>query len=334
MTSLLEIQGLEVVYHTQEGQLKALHDVSFQVHPGEIVGIVGESGCGKSTVASSVLRLLPPNGEITAGKMRFQDRDLRALSTEQLRKMRGRDMAMIFQDPMTSLNPVFTIGNQMADIQRAHATRGSADSRIMRQQSLEMLEQVGIPDTEHRYRSFPHEFSGGMRQRIMIAMALMSQPTLLIADEPTSAVDVTLEAQILQLIRQLRRKYKTAILYISHDLGVIAQLCDRVLVMYAGRIVEQGDVYSLFDDPQHPYTQALLASVPSRKRRGRRLATIPGVVPSLSALPPGCKFADRCQFVRAACKESEPGYLEENGRHVRCFIYDFESRYQSDPPLP
>ncbi len=333
MKSLLEIEGLEVVYHTQEGQLKALHDVSFEVHPGEIVGIVGESGCGKSTVASSVLRLLPPNGEITAGKMRFQERDLRALSTEQLRRMRGRDMAMIFQDPMTSLNPVFTIGNQMVDIQRAHARNGAADSKAMRQLSLQMLEQVGIPDAEHRFRSFPHEFSGGMRQRIMIAMALMSEPKLLIADEPTSAVDVTLEAQILQLIRQLRRQYETAILYISHDLGVIAQLCDRVIVMYAGRIVEQGDVYSLFADPQHPYTQALLASVPSRKKRGRRLATIPGVVPSLSALPPGCKFADRCQFVRVACKQAEPDYLEANGRQVRCFIYDSGSRYQTDPPL-
>jgi oligopeptide/dipeptide ABC transporter ATP-binding protein len=334
MNNLLDIQGLEVTYHTQEGRLKALHDVSFEVHPGEIVGIVGESGCGKSTVASSLLRLLPPNGEITAGTMRFQDRDLRALSIEQLRQMRGRDMAMIFQDPMTSLNPVFSVGSQMADIQRAHATSGRGNSKAMRQLSLDLLEQVGIPDTEHRFRSFPHEFSGGMRQRIMIAMALMSQPTLLIADEPTSAVDVTLEAQILQLVQQLRHKYKTAILYISHDLGVIAQLCDRVIVMYAGRIIEQGDVNSLFADPQHPYTQALLASVPSRKKRGRRLATIPGVVPNLTALPPGCKFADRCQFVRAACQESEPGYLQVDGRNVRCFIYDAKSSYQSDLPLP
>ena len=340
MESILEIQGLEVIYHTQEGQLTALHDVSFEVQPGEIVGIVGESGCGKSTVASSMLRLLPPNGEITAGQMRFQEHNLRALSTEQLRQMRGREMAMVFQDPMTSLNPVFTIGNQMADIQRAHAnddsvyTNDGADGKTMRQRTLEMLEQVGIPDTEHRFRSFPHEFSGGMRQRIMIAMALMSRPALLIADEPTSAVDVTLEAQILELIKQLRHQYQTAILYISHDLGVIAQLCDRVIVMYAGRIVEQGDVNSLFADPQHPYTQALLASVPSRKKRGRRLATIPGVVPSLSALPSGCKFAERCQLVRSVCQETEPGYLEENGRHVRCFIYDSESRYQSDLPMP
>ncbi len=334
MKSLLEVQGLEVVYHTQKGHLKALHDVSFKVNPGEIVGIVGESGCGKSTVASSILHLLPPNGEFTAGQMRFQERDLRAMSPEQLRRMRGPEIAMIFQDPMTSLNPVFTIGSQMADIQRAHATSLRADSKAMRRLSLDMLEQVGIPDIEQRYRSFPHEFSGGMRQRIMIAMALMSRPKLLIADEPTSALDVTLEAQILELIKQLRREYETAILYISHNLGVIAQLCDRVIVMYAGRIVEQGDVHSLFADPKHPYTQALLASVPSRKKRGRRLATIPGVVPSLSALPSGCKFADRCQFVRATCNEVEPGYLEENGRHVRCFIYDTNSRYQSDQPLP
>jgi oligopeptide/dipeptide ABC transporter ATP-binding protein len=334
MGSLLEVRGLEVVYHTQEGRLKALHDVSFDVQPGEIVGIVGESGCGKSTVSSALLRLLPPNGEITTGSMRFRDRDLLAFNPEELRQMRGREISMIFQDPMTSLNPVFSIGDQMMDVQLAHREDNRLDGRGMRQRSAEMLGQVGIPDVQDRVQAYPHEFSGGMRQRIMIAMALMSRPALLIADEPTSALDVTLEAQILELIKELRTSYKTAILFISHDLGVIAQLCDRVIVMYAGRIVEQGDVYSIFEKPKHPYTQALLASVPSRKHRGQRLATIPGRVPSLSLLPPGCKFADRCHAVRATCHQQEPALLSDEAQKVRCYVYDPSSRYHADAPLP
>ncbi|MGQ0601599.1 MAG: oligopeptide/dipeptide ABC transporter ATP-binding protein, partial [Anaerolineales bacterium] len=326
MNRLLEVLGLEVVYHTQKGRLKALHDVSFDVRPGEIVGIVGESGCGKSTVASTLLRLLPPNGEITDGQITFDQRDIVRLSPEELREMRGREIAMIFQDPMTSLNPVFDIETQMMDVERAHLERALATPEL-RRKLLDALTRVGIPDVAERIRHFPHQFSGGMRQRIMIAMALMSKPALLIADEPTSALDVTLEAQILELIKQLRQANDTAILFITHDLGVVAQLCDRVIVMYAGRVVEQGDVISIFEKPQHPYTQALLASVPSRRNYAERLATIPGRVPSLSALPPGCKFADRCPYVQAVCHESEPRFVENGSHGVRCHIYDPQSGY-------
>jgi peptide/nickel transport system ATP-binding protein len=333
MERLLEVRGLEVVYHTQTGKLKALHDVEFDVRPGEIVGIVGESGCGKSTVASTLLRLLPPNGEITRGQIRFGERDVVRMGQEELREMRGREMAMIFQDPMTSLNPVFNIETQMTDVELAHAGQPLASAEL-RRKLVEALTLVGIPDADERVRNFPHEFSGGMRQRIMIAMALMSRPLLLIADEPTSALDVTLEAQILELIKRLRREQQTAIVFITHDLGVVAQLCERVIVMYAGRIVEQGEVASIFESPQHPYTQALLASVPSRKNYAERLATIPGRVPSLSTLPPGCKFADRCPWAQVVCHEHEPRYLKTGPHEVRCHIYDPQSGYGKQPENP
>lgn len=328
MDRLLEVRGLEVVYHTQEGALKALHDVNFDVRPGGIVGVVGESGCGKSTVALALLRLLPPNGEITSGQLLLKGQDLMAFSAGELREMRGCDMAMIFQDPMTSLNPVFTIGTQMLDVQKAHLGSAPLTHGELQDRAGEMLGQVGIPDTAGRIDHFPHQFSGGMRQRIMIAMALMSKPALLIADEPTSSLDVTLEAQILELMKELRQTYQAAILYISHDLGVIAQLCDRVIVMYAGRVVEQGDVVSIFEQPQHPYTQALLASVPSRKHHGKHLATIPGRVPSLSMLLPGCKFADRCPYVQTVCRQQEPRCFDVADQQVRCYIYAPESGYE------
>jgi peptide/nickel transport system ATP-binding protein len=324
MKPLLEVQGLEIVYHTHKGRLEALHDVSFDLWPGEIVGIVGESGCGKSTIASALLRLLPPNGEITAGRLIFKERDLVRLNPEELRQLRGRDLAMIFQDPMTSLNPVFTIGTQLLDVERAHRDSLAGSSELL-PQVVDNLNQVGIPDAVERVKQFPHQFSGGMRQRIMIAMALTSTPALLIADESTSALDVTLEAQILELLKELRQMHQTSILFISHDLGVIAQLCDRVIVMYAGRIVEQGHVLSIFEQPRHPYTQALLASVPSRRHYGKRLTTIPGIVPSLSALPPGCKFADRCPCAQPVCRQTEPSYLSLDNHYVRCHIYDATS---------
>ncbi len=329
MDPILRIRGLEVVYHTHVGPLKALHDVSFDVRPGEMLALVGESGCGKSTVASALLDLLPPNGEITAGAMDFRGRDLRSLDDAAFRKLRGTEMAMIFQDPATSLNPVFSVGNQMHDIRRAHPEQLEGGQKEQRQQIVAMLEQVGIPDAQERVDQFPHEFSGGMRQRIMIAMALMSKPSLLIADEPTSSLDVTMEAQIIELIQMLRRQYQTSLLFISHDLGVVAQLCDWVAVMYAGRIVEQGDVFSIFDEPQHPYTQALLASVPSRHTRGQRLASIAGVVPSLMSLPRGCKFADRCPFVQPICQELEPEFEGVDGRGVRCYKVSPGSGYDA-----
>jgi oligopeptide/dipeptide ABC transporter ATP-binding protein len=330
---LLEVDGLEVVYHVRRGKLKALSELSFDVRPGEIVGIVGESGCGKTTVSSSLMRLLPPNGEITAGQAVFEGRDLLTLSEEQMRDLRGRELAMIFQDPLTSLNPTFTVGTQMIDVEKAHLpTRADGDE--LRLRAMEMLGQVGIPDVRERIGDYPHQFSGGMRQRIMIAMALLLEPALLIADEPTSALDVTLEAQILELLRRLRQTHGTAILFISHDLGVIAQICDRVVVMYAGRAVEQADVVSIFEHPRHPYTQALLAAIPSHKRRGDPLATIPGRVPSLGDLPPGCKFVERCPYAHAVCREHEPELRRVNGGEVRCYIYEPSSGYEFSEHAP
>jgi oligopeptide/dipeptide ABC transporter ATP-binding protein len=325
MNQVLEVEGLEVTYHTDRGALKAVRDVSFDLRSGEVLGLVGESGCGKSTLAWSLLHLLPPNGSMEAKRLLFKGRDLLQLRSEKLRGLRGREMTMIFQDPVTSLNPVFTIGTQMCDVQRAHV-KGVGRGEL-HQRALEMLSQVGIPDAADRITDFPHQFSGGMCQRIMIAMALMSKPALLIADEPTSSLDVTLEAQILELIRQLRESYETSILYITHDLGLIAQICDRVIVMYAGDMVEDADVVSLFEEPLHPYTRALLCSVPSRERHGERLSTIPGRVPSLAALPPGCKFSDRCENAQPVCSEREPRRVEVNGRQVRCLAYDPESGY-------
>jgi peptide/nickel transport system ATP-binding protein len=323
--ALLSVEGLEVVYHRRHGVLQALHDVSFTIQPGEIVGIVGESGCGKSTLSSALMRLLPPNGEITDGRIVFQGRDLAELGDEALRRLRGPGMAMIFQDPLTSLNPTFTIGTQLVDAQRAHSARREA--RKLRARAAEMLARVGIPDAIERMGSYPHEFSGGMRQRIMIAMTLLLEPALLIADEATSSLDVTLEAQILELLRTLRTERGTAILFVSHDLGVVAQLCDRVVVMYAGRAVEEADVYSLYERPLHPYTQGLLGAVPSRGRRGHRLETIPGRVPALSDLPPGCKFHGRCRYAQDVCRDPEPRLVEREGRYVRCNIYIPESGY-------
>ena len=324
-SSLLEVDGLSVVYHTRRRPLEALHDVTVTVRPREIVGIVGESGCGKSTLSLALMGLLPPNGEIRGGRIAYEGRDVLALREEERRRLRGSGLAMIFQDPLTSLNPTFSIGTQLVDVQRAHR-RG--ERRDLRQRAAAMLEQVGIPDAASRLDDFPHEFSGGMRQRIMIAMALLLEPAIIVADEATSALDVTLEAQILALLRRLRDERGTAILFVSHDLGVVAQICDRVVVMYAGRTVEEGDVFSLYERPLHPYTQALLASVPSRARRGQRLETIRGRVPSLSSLPAGCKFADRCPYVQPVNKEREPRYVEYDGRRVRCNIYDPSSGYE------
>jgi peptide/nickel transport system ATP-binding protein len=318
---LLAVEDLEVVYHTDAGVLPALTEVSFSVGRGQIVGVVGESGCGKSTLGAALLRLLPPNGELVGGRVLFDGRDLAGLSAGELREVRGRGIATIFQDPLTSLNPTFTVGQQMIDAQRAHGGRGEA-RKALRERAVEALTRVGIPDAARRVDNHPHEFSGGMRQRIMIAIALLHEPALLIADEATSALDVTLEAQILKLLMEINASHGTAILLISHNLGVIAEVCERVVVMYAGRAVEEGDIYAIFDRPLHPYTRALLAAVPSPQHRGTTLAAIPGRVPSLLALPPGCKFADRCGHATAVCHQREPSTLDVDASRVRCFLYD------------
>jgi peptide/nickel transport system ATP-binding protein len=324
---VLSVEGLEVVYHTRERPLVALSDVSFDLRPGEILGIVGESGCGKSTLAAALMRLLPPNGEATAGRVSLRGQDLMTLDAEGLRQVRGRDIGMIFQDPLTSLNPTFSIRTQLIDAQKAHRRRTWRGDGELRRRAVELLQLTGIPDADRRIDDYPHQFSGGMRQRIMIAMALLLEPAVLIADEATSALDVTLEAQILELLKRLRRERDTAIIFISHDLGVVSKVCDRVVVMYAGRAVEESDVISLFERPLHPYTQALLATVPSRRHRGERLATIPGRVPSLSDLPPGCAYADRCPNVQPVNRERQPRYVAVDGRRVRCNMYDPDSGY-------
>jgi oligopeptide/dipeptide ABC transporter ATP-binding protein len=329
MESILRVKELECKYQTRDGILTAIRQVGFEVGADEIVGVVGESGCGKSTVASAIMRLLPPNGWISGGQVLFKDRDLCGLDEEEMRRLRGKEISMIFQDPMTSLNPVFSIEEQMLDALRASQGRGAqdrSDHKILRETAIHMLERVGISDAASRIKEYPHQFSGGMRQRIMIATALMANPALLVADEPTSALDVTLEAQIIDLIRELREELGTAILYITHDLGVVAQLCDRVLVMYAGSIVEAGDVYSIFETPQHPYTRALLRSHPSANLRVERLTTIPGRVPSLRDLPRGCKFAPRCDTACPICHVAEPQYLAVGQQLVLCHVLEAEER--------
>jgi oligopeptide/dipeptide ABC transporter ATP-binding protein len=324
---ILEVRELAVDYDTGRGSVRALSDVSFEVRPQEILGIVGESGCGKSTLAATLMGLLPPNGSVTHGEIRLRGEDLVRADRQRLRALRGREIAIVFQDPLTSLNPTFSVGAQMIDAQRAHQERRQRSRGAVRDRAVAGLTEVGVPDAGERIGGYPYEFSGGMRQRVMIAAALMLEPAVLIADEPTSALDVTLEAQISFLLDQLRREHDTAIVFISHDLGVIAQLCDRVIVMYAGRQVECGDVFSVFDHPRHPYTQALLASAPSRLRRGQRLQSIPGSVPSLSALPTGCKFAPRCQYAQDVCRRSEPQLVKAGGHLARCYAYEASSGY-------
>jgi oligopeptide/dipeptide ABC transporter ATP-binding protein len=321
---LLEIRDLNVVYHADRGPLPALRDVNLDLAEGEIVGIVGESGCGKSTLSTTILRLLPPNGEIAGGTMRYRGRDIVAMTTEQVRALRGSEISMIFQDPLTSLNPTFTVWSQLRDAVRAHGGQESGRGDV-RRRAVDALSGVGIPDPVDALGDYPHQFSGGMRQRIMIAASLLLQPAMLIADEPTSALDVTLQAQIVSLLARLRREHGTSILFISHDLGLVAQLCDRVVVMYCGQVVESGSVLDVYERPRHPYTRALLSSIPSRDRRGERLAAIAGRVPSLSALPPGCSFNDRCRFARDVCREVAPQLVGDGAHDARCLAYEPDS---------
>jgi len=316
--TLLEIDNLSVVYETSRGDLKALRDITFDIRRGEIVGIVGESGCGKSTLISSILRLTAPNMRFRNGEVRFKGDNLLMASNRQMRDLRGSDISIVFQDPMQTHNPVISIGQQMVDIQH----RSSASVREKRARAAKMLGFVGIPDPEARLNQFPHEFSGGMRQRIAIAMALMSEPDLLIADEPTTALDATLEVQIIERLQELQREMHCAILFISHHLGVIAELCDRVVVMYAGAVVESGDVREIFHNPKHPYTRRLIECDPGHfKQRARVLPTIPGEVPDLADLPGGCIFRDRCDRAMPRCASDVPP-LEtlKEGHRAACWL--------------
>ena len=321
---LLQIEGLKTYFYTFEGVAKAVDDVSFSLEKGEVLGIVGESGCGKSVTAQSVMRLIPePPGKIVNGKILFDGIDIARLPMEGMRSIRGNRISMIFQEPMTSLNPVYTIGNQISEMFRLHLKLGRRESL---NRAVEMLRKVQIPAAEKRVGEFPHQLSGGMRQRAMIAMALACDPEILIADEPTTALDVTVQAQILDLMLQLQQDFNTAIMMITHDLGVIAEIARRVVVMYAGRIVEEAETVPLFEDPKHPYTRGLLKSIPKLGSRSTgqrdRLEEIKGIVPGLLNLPTGCRFHPRCPHVMAACREKDPPLKSVGTGHtVRCWLY-------------
>ncbi|TIQ62097.1 MAG: ABC transporter ATP-binding protein [Mesorhizobium sp.] len=311
---LLDVLNLETHFFSEDSVTRALSGISFQVKKGETLGIVGESGCGKSVTALSILRLLPKvTARTVAGEARFHGRNLLKLSDREMRRIRGDKIAMIFQEPMTSLNPVYTVGRQIAEAVQIHTGASRSDAMA---KAEHMLRLVRIADPERRVSNYPHEMSGGMRQRIMIAMALACSPELLIADEPTTALDVTIQAQILRLIVDLKERTGTAVMFITHDLGVVAETCQRVIVMYAGRIVEQANVIDLFARPAHPYTQGLMRSVPGR-RRGiqRRLPEIPGIVPSLREPVVGCSFAPRCPFAIDICRDKTPVLRDVGSRH-------------------
>jgi oligopeptide transport system ATP-binding protein len=312
VSPLLEVKNLKTQFFTREGVVHAVDGVSYSVDTGKTLGIVGESGCGKSVSALSIMRLIPdPPGRIVEGSILFDGKELTMLREREMRSIRGNHISMIFQDPMTSLNPVLRIGTQMTEAIRLHlglSKREAAD------RAVELLEAVGMPDARRRLRDYPHQFSGGMRQRVMIAMALSCDPKLLIADEPTTALDVTIQAQILDLLERLQDRFGMSILLITHDLGVVAGVADHVVVMYAGRIVEQADTNELFANPQHPYTEALLASIPRLDDTERgALASIPGMPPDLVDPPPGCRFSPRCRHATALCREREPELQSFNG---------------------
>ncbi len=329
--NILEVRGLKTYFYTEDGVVKAVDGVDFAVKPGEVLGLVGESGCGKSVTSFSILRLVSPPGKIVDGQVLFEGKDLLKMSETEMIEMRGNRISMIFQQPQSSLNPVFMVADQVAEVMQIHQ---NLDKKQSWDRAVELLRLVGIPDPEKKARSFPHEMSGGQAQRVMIAMALALNPQLLIADEPTTALDVTIQAQILDLMRDLRTRMGTSVILITHDLGVIAEMADRVAVMYAGRIVEQTDVSSLFEKPLHPYTQGLIGSIPILGKVADRLDVIPGSVPNLVNLPPGCRFAPRCrarvEHQLKICTEVEPE-LEAvlPGHSVRCWLYESYGDHQA-----
>lgn len=321
VNNLLEVKDLQIVFEKEKKELVSVDNVSFSLKRGETLGIVGESGCGKSVTSLSIMRLLGKNGRIRQGEVLFAGEDIAHVSDKRIRELRGNEISMIFQEPMTSLNPVLTIGDQMMESIRLHM---KLDKKAARQYAIEMLEKVRIPRAEVIIDEYPHGLSGGMRQRVMIAMALSCKPKLLIADEPTTALDVTIQAQILKLMQGLREESDTSIMLITHDLGVIAEMADRVIVMYAGQVVEEAEVFELFDNPKHPYTKGLMASIPHIEFDGNeRLVSIPGTVPSLDQMPQGCRFQSRCSFATDKCIEQQPSLTQITTQHaVRCFLYE------------
>jgi len=323
METLLQIKNLKTRFHTEDGTVHAVNGISYDLKAGEVLGVVGESGCGKSVHALSIMRLIPcPPGNIEAGEVWFAGRDLLKLSDSGMRQVRGRDIAMVFQDPMTSLNPVYTVGFQIVEALTLHMQMDNAQARV---RAAELLTLVGIPGAKQRLDNYPHQFSGGMRQRAMIAMALSCQPKLLIADEPTTALDVTIQAQIVELVKRLQEELGMAVMWITHDLGVVAELAQTINVMYAGFIIERGDVRDIYKRTRHPYTLGLLGSLPRLDEApGTKLVSIPGLPPDLIALPKGCPFAARCIYRIDRCKEENPSLMPADGldHHVACWRWE------------
>ncbi|HWO74537.1 MAG TPA: ABC transporter ATP-binding protein [Bacillus sp. (in: firmicutes)] len=322
VNTVLKVENLKTYFKTSAGIVKAVNGIDFEVNEGETVGLVGESGCGKSVTSLSIMGLLPePIGYIEDGRILLENKDLTKLSEKEMRKLRGNDIAMIFQEPMTSLNPVFTIGQQLSEPLLQHT---NLKKKEIRKKIIEMLKQVGIPRAEQIIDEYPHQLSGGMRQRVMISLAIVCQPKLLIADEPTTALDVTIQAQILELMKDITKKNQMSTVLITHDLGVVAEMCDRVIVMYAGQIVESTDVRTLFNNPKHPYSQGLLDSMPNANDRKKELRSIKGSVPRPDELPKGCTFAPRCPKVFKKCLEERPPLFQLENQSCRCWIYQDE----------
>jgi len=326
---ILEVHDLQTTFFTDSGDVPAVDHIDFHLQDGEILGIVGESGCGKSVTSLSVMGLVPsPPGKITGGEIVYNGRNLVGLPEKEMRRIRGNDIAMIFQEPMTSLNPLFTIGNQMVEAILLHEKGWS--KKKAEERAIEMLKLVGLPRADDLLKDYPHQLSGGMRQRVMIAMSLVCNPKILIADEPTTALDVTIQAQILKLMKDLNVRLGTAILLITHDLGVVAETCERVIVMYAGQIIEEAPTKLIFEDPQHPYTKGLIQSVPDMRVKKDRLHSIPGNVPKPGSVKNGCRFAARCEFAFDRCFKENPELYETADVHqTRCFLYD-EGRVKPD----
>lgn len=322
---ILEVNNLKTSFFTHLGEVKAIRDVSFSLNEGEAIGIVGESGSGKSVTSLSIMRLLQHPGKVVGGEILFRGEDLLKYDASKIRQIRGDKIAMIFQDPMTSLNPVYTIGNQIVEMIQAHTNLNKQEAE---EKAIEMLDMVGIPSPDQRIKNYPHEFSGGMRQRAMIAMALSCSPDILIADEPTTALDVTIQAQILTLIKDLNKKLNMSTILITHDLGVVADVCQRIVVMYGGLIMEEGTKRDIFYNPKHPYTMGLLKSIPKVTDEKQRLVPILGTPPDLLHPPTGCPFCSRCNYAMRICKEEQPPYFEdENGHKVMCWFMHQNAPY-------
>ena len=331
MEPILQIENLKTSFMTSNGEVQAVRGVSFSVEKGEIVGLVGESGSGKSVTSMSILKLLADTARIKEGTILFEGQDLTQCSRAQMRKIRGGRISMIFQDPMSSLNPLIPVGKQVAEMIREHHPEKSRAQ--IKQEVLSLFEQVRIPEPEKRFKSFPHEFSGGMRQRVMIAMALANRPELLIADEPTTALDVTIQDQILKQLRELKKEYGTSIIFITHDLGVVAELCDRVVVLYGGLVMEEASIFDIFEHPSHPYTLGLLASIPALDQdKSRRLLPIPGSPPDMTKPPLGCPFAPRCPYARVICGQSLPEMRALSKDHKsRCWLLEPDAPSEHNP---